>query len=122
MKKTTPQKKTINDYVKECHENAASKGFWDFYLSTLCMSLPNELRRKVNYYITTTLIMLMVTELSEAVEALRKDDMSNFKEELADVAIGLFDLAGGLEIDLENEINKKMEINKNREKMHNKLF
>lgn len=25
-------------------------------------------------------------------------------------------------IDLENEINKKMEINKNREKMHNKLF
>jgi len=98
------------------------KGFWDFYLSALCRPMPVELRSRLNQYVTTTLIMLIVTELSEAVEALRKDDMSNFKEELADVAIRLFDLVGGLEIDLEEEINKKMEINKNREKMHNKLF
>ena len=122
MKKTTPQKKTINDYVKECHENAVEKGFWDFYLFALCRPMPTELRNRLNQYVITTSIMLIVTELSEAVEALRKDDMSNFKEELADVAIRLFDLAGGLEIDLEEEINKKMEINKNREKMHNKLF
>lgn len=122
QKKMIPQKKTVSEYVEECHKNAVEKGFWDFYLSALCRPMPVELRRRLNQYVTTTLIMLIVTELSEAVEALRKDDMSNFKEELADVAIRLFDLVGGLEIDLEEEINKKMEINKNREKMHNKLF
>ena len=66
--------------------------------------------------------MLIVSELGEALEALRYDDRDNFAEELADVAIRLADLCGGLGIDLEAEIKKKMEKNKSRGYKHGKAF
>ena len=47
-------------------------------------------------------------EVSEALEALRKDDHPNFAEELADVVIRVADLAGGSGVDLEGEITRKM--------------
>ena len=93
-------------------------------------------------------LMLTVTELSEAMEAYRKipaliqlvlghkvamrkfysgpmyqkhkEVLDNFNEELADVAIRLFDLAGSLQIDLEKEIRKKMKTNETRPQMHDK--
>jgi NTP pyrophosphatase (non-canonical NTP hydrolase) len=92
-------------------------------------------------------LMLIVTELSEAMEAYRHLDtktlnfcqhhggssipsqelatkqyeiLGNFREELADTAIRLFDLAGSLNIDLEKEIIKKMEINEGRPHLHGK--
>lgn len=90
-------------------------------------------------------LMLIVTELSEAMEAYRKlpaDQLRrfaeaapeeqipielniakhypNFKEELADAAIRLFDLAGSLRIDLEEEVIKKMEVNEGRPWKHGK--
>lgn len=53
-------------------------------------------------------------EVSEAYEAYRKkkDDLG---EELADVAIYILGLAEILKIDLQNEIEKKVEKNKHRE-------
>jgi NTP pyrophosphatase (non-canonical NTP hydrolase) len=66
--------------------------------------------------------MLIVSELGEALEGLRHDDIDNFKEELADVAIRLGDMCGGLNIDLEDEILKKMEKNRNRPRLHGKKF
>jgi NTP pyrophosphatase (non-canonical NTP hydrolase) len=48
--------------------------------------------------------------------------MANFKEELADVAIRLGDLCGGLGIDLETEILNKMAINESRPYKHGKSF
>lgn len=50
------------------------------------------------------------------------DPRENFKEELADVAIRLGDLAGGLDIDLQSEITKKMDKNKDRPYKHGKAF
>lgn len=67
-----------------------------------------------------TLLMLIVSELGEALEAHRKGDMKNFAEELADVAIRLGDLCGGLDIDLEWEIIQKMEYNQTRPRLHGK--
>lgn len=53
-------------------------------------------------------------ELAEAFEAyIKKHD--NLAEELADVAIYLMGLSQIVGIDLQNEIEKKIEINKNRE-------
>jgi NTP pyrophosphatase (non-canonical NTP hydrolase) len=69
-----------------------------------------------------TRLMLIVSELGEALEALRHEDKENFAEELADVAIRLADLCGGLCIDLEAEILKKMRKNKTREYKHGKAF
>ena len=94
----------LNEYCKECHETAKEKGFW-FKSQNIGEKL-----------------MLIVTEVSEACEADRKDDKENFKEEIADVFIRLFDLCGYLEIDIEKEINAKMIYNKGREKLHGKRY
>ena len=88
--------KTIQEMTKLCHAVAKEKGFWDE-------------KRNIG-----EALMLIVTELAEAMEAHRKQDDENFKEELADTFIRLFDLCGGLDIDIESEIAKKYEKNKAR--------
>ena len=94
----------LNEYSKACHQTAVEKGFWD-----ADKSIPTKL-------------MLIVTELSEACEADRIGDYDNFKEEIADTFIRLFDLCGSNNIDIENEINSKMIINKGRPKLHGKKY
>ena len=57
---------------------------------------------------------LMMGEMGEAYEAyIKKHD--NLGEELADVAIYLMGLAGMVGLDLQDEIEKKIEINSKRE-------
>ncbi len=56
---------------------------------------------------------LLYGEIGEAYEAWRKQD-GNIGEELADVAIYLLGLSEILGVDLEEEIEKKVEINKKR--------
>ena len=65
-------------------------------------------------------LMLVVTELSEAMEAYRHDDKKNFNEEIADTFIRLFDICGSIGIDIEDEVEKKMEVNKQRPFKHGK--
>ena len=55
---------------------------------------------------------------SEALEAYRNHDKKNFAEELADIVIRVFDMAEGLEVDIQAEILKKHEINKKRPFRH----
>ena len=65
-------------------------------------------------------LMLVVTELSEAMEAYRREDLENFKEEIADTFIRLCDICGSVNIDIEREIRTKMEVNKKRPYLHGK--
>ena len=63
-------------------------------------------------------IALIHTEISEAYEAYRHqniDGKNGFKEELGDVVIRVIHLCGVFDINLEEEILKKMESNENRE-------
>jgi NTP pyrophosphatase (non-canonical NTP hydrolase) len=110
----------IKELIKEAHENAENHGFWDDWnrLRMCC----KERREIYKNYAIGNMLMLIVSELGEALEGLRHGDMDNFREELADVAIRLADLCGGLEIDLEAEILKKMEVNRNRPYKHGKGF
>ena len=94
---------TLNEMSRLCHEIAVSKGFWDK-------------ERNIG-----EALMLIVTELAEAMEAHRKQDQDNFREELADAFIRLFDLCGGMGIDIEAEISKKSKKNENRPYMHGKV-
>jgi NTP pyrophosphatase (non-canonical NTP hydrolase) len=71
-----------------------------------------------NEYKIPAVLALIHSEVSEALEDFRKNNREHFAEELADVAIRLFDLAGGLNIDLDEEINKKLEKNKMRGYKH----
>ena len=117
----------INYLIEESHKNAVNKGFWDdvdlvsedglkeAFKDDLSIS-SGEINAIGNR------LMLMVGEVAEAQEGLRHNDRDNFKEELADVCIRMFDLCGGLDIDLESEILKKMSKNLDRPYLHNKLF
>jgi len=67
-------------------------------------------------YKVPAILMLIVSECAEALEGFRNGDWDNFKEEIADIQIRVLDLAGGLEIDLDEEVAKKLE--KNRERGH----
>lgn len=74
-------------------------------------------------------IALIHSELSEALEATRKDlesdhlpGVSGVAEELADATIRIFDLAYHLEIDLGDIILKKMTYNETRPYLHGKKF
>jgi NTP pyrophosphatase (non-canonical NTP hydrolase) len=65
-------------------------------------------------------LMLVVTEVAEAGEAVRHNDIANFKEEIADTFIRLFDITGTFDIDIESEIIKKMAYNETRPDKHGK--
>lgn len=67
---------------------------------------------------TGTMLALIHSEVSEALEADRKGDSENFAEELADVVIRILDLCGSKDIDLQAAILKKMEFNKSRPHKH----
>ena len=120
---------TLNGYRDKAYKNAKEKGFHD----EPC-NLPTQL-------------MLIVSELSEAMEADRKGkwcEKSVFpfdtspielskesyeyhvkgtvEEEIADALIRIFDLAGSCEIDLEWFVNAKMKYNKTRGYKHGKNY
>lgn len=103
MKNNKNLKADVKYLTKLCHKIARQKGFWDD-------------KRNVG-----EMLMLVVTELSEAMEAYRKQDKSNFNEEIADTFIRLFDLCGGLKIDILKEIEKKMLKNRKRPYKHGKI-
>jgi len=120
----------IKELSKLAYENAKSKGFWD---------KPQE---------TGTLLMLIVTELGEALEADRKNRFANrkefskvedlngivfkslfeihikdtFEDEIADAYILLSGLVKAYDIDIEYYIKHKMRYNELREKLHGKKY
>ena len=104
---------TVNDWCKTIHEWAKGKGFWP----------EGEERNKGE------ICALIHSEVSELLEGLRKPGPSDHvpeltlvEEELADIAIRLFDCSGGWGIDLENAIKLKHEYNKSRPHKHGKKF
>lgn len=103
---TIAKKITIPELIKECHRITVERDFWG-----------DEERNDGE------LIALMHSELSEALEILRRNGPKKaLAEELADLCIRVFDYCGGREIDLETAIRKKMEINKTRSYKHGKKF
>ena len=96
------------------HEIAIEKGFWD---------------GEKNYDKIGNKLALIHSEVTEILEAIRKNQGSEkIVEEMADVLIRLLDLyaamrnAGFLEHSLDEILDKKMEINRNRQRLHGNLF
>lgn len=116
--------KGLNEMAKVIYENNKEKGFWD-----------NE--RNVG-----ETLMLIVTELAEALEAHRKNKMApptmsmpeiskenfeqfykdTYEDEIADALIRIFDLCGGTGIDLEWHVSQKVNYNKQRPRLHGKQY
>ena len=103
---------TIKKLIRESHETAKSKGWWDD-------------QRDVPHCLA-----LIHSEVSEALEAYRKHELESWYEkdrnykpegisfELADTIIRICDLAGHLVIDLEKAIKEKISYNKGRSYRH----
>lgn len=126
----------IKEISQEIHENNIKKGFWE-----------DKDTKNVG-----EVLMLCVTELSEALEAHRNGKFSNiekfhkerqstpfhekaatiqsfqdnikdtFEDEIADTVIRLFDLCEGFGIDLETHIRLKTDYNKTRPFKHGKKY
>lgn len=103
MTNSEMEKFSLSEWTKLCHAIAVEKGFWD------------EERNMGEA------LMLIVTELAEAMESYRLQEDANFKEELADTFIRLLDLCGGLNVNITEEIIKKTEKNKKRPYKHGKI-
>lgn len=127
---------TITELVTAAHKNAVEKGFYE--------RLPEKNIGEM--------LMLIVSELGEALEADRKgkyvnnrvdipkllevvhepdkylclfqacDIKDSFEDELADAVIRIADLAGWLGIDLEAHIQAKMAYNRTRPPKHGKKY
>ncbi len=95
--------KSINELAVEIHQNNVDAGWWDN---------PRE---------KGTLLMLVVSEIAEAMEGERKDLMDDHlphrkmaEVELADAVIRILDYAGAFGYDVEGAIAEKLEYNKQR--------
>ena len=97
---------SFNEMATKIHENAQNKGFWD---------------KKRN---DGECIALMHSELSEALEEMRKENGDGYKigMELADCVIRIMDYAIAKEINLGGRIIEKHEINEQRPHKHGKKF
>ena len=130
---------TIKELCKQAHRIACEKGFWGIQRSR-CKTKRN----------VSELLMLVVSELGEACEALRKGERQSkyfrhekigsdgfadihsklipkwqkdtFEDELADAIIRICDLAEAEGVDLEWQIKNKLSYNKKREYKHGKKF
>ncbi|MGD8505977.1 MAG: hypothetical protein PVF15_04865 [Candidatus Bathyarchaeota archaeon] len=77
---------------------------------------------KVDWDTAPTYLMLVVTELSEAMENWRDNRKEGFKEEIADAFIRLFHLVGDLELkeEIVRSILDKLKYNETRPYKHGK--
>ena len=103
--------KTMRKWSDEIHQNAVEHGWWENGSGNI-----------------PELLMLIVSEVSEALEAFRRDEMETyytpegkpegFWTELSDAVIRIMDLAGAYNVDLEHIIALKHEYNKTRSYRH----
>lgn len=101
----------LNEYSRLCHGASVAGGWWHDVRTGEPLT-----RNKAE------LLMLMVSEIAEAMEGERKSLMDDklphrkmVEVELADLLIRAFDYAGAYELDLEGALREKMAFNAVRE-------
>lgn len=119
MKASNKDIELVTDYGLDVlsallHETAIEKGFWD---------------KPKNFDVFGNKLALIHSEVTEVLEAMRKNKGSEeIVEEMVDILIRTLDLyasmrnGGFVEHSLDEVLFKKMEINKDRTKLHGNLF
>lgn len=126
----------MTELSKKIHADNAKQGFYDD---------AKDMPPNLNDYLIFKQLMLIVTEIGEAAEALRKDGIDynlklpiedciekyfifetnykdKFQDELGDAIIRILDLCGYLDIDIDEWVNAKLEYNRTRAYKHGKKY
>lgn len=121
----------INILIQEAYSNSVAHGFWEEYhrmYSLLLVAAPDgAYSRKLELDTKLSKQMLMVSELGEACEGVRKPtpdahcpEFTSEEIEMADAMIRIADYAGAFGLRLAQAIQAKMEYNKSRPYKHGK--
>lgn len=140
----------ISQTAQEIHEEVKQKGFWEERLQVPAKMKASGLFtakeiKFVEHNIRSQMLLLIICEVAEAEEALRKDNYASllafgeeyaktgnlveafennikdtYEDELADAIIRLFDLGASDGIDIEQHIVLKRLYNQNRPYKHGK--
>ena len=104
---TAIEYRDLNYYAWRLHKDNIDAGWW---------------ADGKDKYVLATKLMLVVSEISEAMEGLRKDKMDDHlphrkavEVELADALIRIFDFAGALNLDISGAFNEKLRYNAERQ-------
>jgi len=100
------------------HETAREKGFWQDYDKAEAVGMADGVREA---FLSQKLALIM-TEVAEAVEDLRKGNDDHLAEELADIIIRTLDLGEALRYDMGEALVRKMRTNATRTRKHGKSF
>ena len=130
----------FNELAKEINTNIRNKGFWDSMDKAVeelqdshnYGQLPKSIVKATKDAFIAQKIALVGTELSEAIEGMRKPNYEangygigikdSFADEIADAIIRLLDLCGELNINIDAQIQWKMDYNNGRSEKHGKEF
>jgi len=122
-------KNAANVLIDACHNPAVERGWWTNLITGESLESTGYPLIQPNRNVPE-LLCLVHSEISEAMEGHRKllmDDKLTHRTalevELADAAIRIFDMAGGLDLDLAGAIAEKLEYNATREdhKLENRM-
>jgi NTP pyrophosphatase (non-canonical NTP hydrolase) len=114
--------KEINDCIKRTSEwIAVVRDKHGFYTPKKITGDPDPSFKPTDGDLMLGKLMLVVTEISEAAEAVRSGDMANFEEELADAYIRMCDIVKATGIDINAAIEAKMLKNEQRPVKHGRL-
>jgi len=119
----------LTELIKRSHDTAVDKGFYEItenFINIAKQHAPDQVEMFTQLEVIKRLDLIH-GELGEALEALRHGHMGleekdTFEDEIADAFIRLFDMCGWMKIDIEKQIEWKMNYNKGREKLHGKKF
>lgn len=120
----------LNKLAEEIYNDNVKKGFWDDRAELPALaSLTIEESQRLDKAFKAQMLALIHSEISEALEADRKDLMddklthrSGLEVELADALIRILDMSGGLGLDIEGAVKEKLEFNKSRPYKHGKNY
>jgi NTP pyrophosphatase (non-canonical NTP hydrolase) len=120
---------TLNEYADKCHTAALDNGWWAYHDGGPDAATFDSMAKEIS-----DKLLMIHAEVSEATEELRDsgefcdieeswqippdEKPVGFASEIADILIRTFDLAGAVGIDLDAEVNKKVEYNKTRGHRH----
>lgn len=110
---------TLDDIARSIHEQNRSKGFYDRERLRVVDPVTGDVEgTPKNPSLPSEKLLLIVSEVCEAQDALRNDDRENEEEEVADILIRTLDYAAWRGFSMDGAVWAKMGKNRERPQLH----